>query len=101
MGLDTIADWQEGSAGKDLGRSFHPDPSPRQSGALMSFGYASLIMANQKVTTTTRWEDTAKQLEVWGVVCAVFLGNVSVRPGKYKVLGFLEEANEVGARLQT
>ena len=55
MGIDTIADWKRVSSVKYLMRSFQDYPPLRQSGALMYFADSSLLMANQKVATTTLW----------------------------------------------
>ena len=55
MGIDTIADWKRVSSVKYLMRSFQYYPPLRQSGALMYFADSSLLMANQKVATTTLW----------------------------------------------
>ena len=56
-------------------------------------------MVRHKVAPITRWEAATNQLEAWGVVCAVFLGNVSVHPVTYEVLGLLEEATGAGERI--
>ena len=56
-------------------------------------------MVKQKVVPITGWEAVAKQMEPWGVVCDVFLGNNSVHPGTYKVLGLLKDTTGVGARI--
>ena len=66
----------------------------------MSFADTSLLMARQKVAIITGWEASTKQLEAWGVVCTVFLGNASVQPVTYEFLGLFEEATGVEAILQ-
>ena len=57
-------------------------------------------MAKKNVPPITGWEAAANQLEARGVSCTFFLGEVSVHPGKYEVLGLLEEATRVRARLR-
>ena len=66
----------------------------------MSFVDTILLMTKKKVMPIIGWEASAKTLEAWGVVCAVFLGNASVHLGTYEVLGLLEDANGVGEQLQ-
>ena len=69
-------------------------------GALTYFADTSILIAIQMVAPITRWEATANQLEAWEIVYAILLGNASVYPETYEVLGLLEEATGVGERLQ-
>ena len=62
------------------------------------FAEKILLMARQKVASITEWEFAVEYLEAWEVVCAVFLGDASVHPCIYEVLGLLEEATRVGER---
>ena len=57
-------------------------------------------MVRKKSAPITGWEASTKQLEAWVVVCVFSLGNMSVDPGTYKVLGLLGEATGVGVRLR-
>ena len=97
--LTQASDCQRVSAGKYLGRYLQANPPPRQSVALMYFAYMSLLTAKQKVMPSTQYEAADKQLEAWGVICAVLLGNSLVHPGTYKILGLLEETNRVSTQV--
>ena len=46
------------------------------------------------------WEVAEKNLEAWGVLCHVFLGDTAMHPATYEVCSLLEETAYVGTRLQ-
>ena len=68
-------------------------------GELTPFSETILLMERQNVVPITGWEAAAKQLEAWGVICAIFLGDTYVHPDTYEVLSLPKEATGVVARL--
>ena len=70
------------------------------SGALTPFSETSLLLVKHKVDPVRIWEDADKKLEVWGVFCHIFLGDVAVHPATYKVCTLVKDTAHVSARLR-
>ena len=68
---------------------------------LASFSNTGTLIGRQKVVTVSRWNANLNQMKHWTILCAFFLGGISIHPDTYDMEVMIDEAYSVGPRIHT